>query len=149
MSIKSGQDPEQPPAVSVNVGSGSWVVVRNDDVAPRASTGVSAVEHLPDQPGGLKYDSDKPPMALLPGVALLAVARVMGHGAEKYSPRNWEKGISYSRLSSAFLRHVFSWLSGERRDPESGLSHLAHAACMVLFLLQFEELGREDLDDCK
>lgn len=36
---------------------------------------------------GKKYDDGKPPMALLPGGALLEVARVLRFGAGKYKPR--------------------------------------------------------------
>ena len=35
---------------------------------------------------------------------------------------------------------------GEDKDPESGLSHLAHAACCIMFLLEFEKTHPE-LDD--
>jgi hypothetical protein len=31
-----------------------------------------------------------------------------------------------------------AWYSGEDFDPESGLSHLAHAACNLMMLQEFE-----------
>jgi len=35
---------------------------------------------------------------------------------------------------------------GEDKDPESGLSHLAHSLCCLMFLLEFEKTHPE-LDD--
>lgn len=49
--------------------------------------------------------------------------------------RNWEKGLAWGRLSGALLRHLWAWMRGEERDPESGLPHLAHMACCALMLL--------------
>lgn len=98
------------------------------------------------QTGGTKFDGGKPPMELLPGDALQEVAKVLGFGAEKYAPNNWRKGFAWSRLVGAALRHLTSWNEGENKDPESKISHLAHAACMILFLLSHEiqKLGTDD-----
>jgi hypothetical protein len=99
------------------------------------------------QPTGVKHDQEKPPLALLPGAALAEVAKVLGFGAAKYAPHNWRKGIVHSRLLSATLRHLAALADGERLDPETNLPHAAHAACELLFLLQFHAEGRDDLDD--
>jgi len=96
--------------------------------------------------GGLKYDSGKPRMELLPAVALEEIAAVLTFGANKYQAHNWQKGIAYSRLLGATFRHLCAFLRGEDRDPESGLSHLAHAGCCVVFLLWMNRY-RQDLDD--
>ena len=100
----------------------------------------------PEPAGGLKYDSNKPMMELLPAYALEQIAGVLTFGARKYAPYNWQKGIEYSRLIGAALRHLFAFARGEDRDPESGLSHLAHAGCCVLFLIWMSD-KRRDLDD--
>ncbi len=94
----------------------------------------------------LKFDGDKPPMVLLPFDALEEVAKVLAFGAEKYEAHNWRKGFEWSRLYSAVFRHLSSHLQGEDTDPETGLSHLAHAACGVLFLVAHEKngLGTDD-----
>lgn len=59
---------------------------------------------------------------------------------------NWAKGFTWSRLIGAALRHLFAFARGEDRDPESGLSHLAHAGCCILFLITHErcKLGTDD-----
>jgi hypothetical protein len=94
-----------------------------------------------------KFDGGKPRLGLLPKKALTETAKVLTFGAEKYDAHNWRKGLEYSRLEDAALRHVFAWADGEDRDPESGLSHLAHALCCLMFLLEFVAEERHDLDD--
>lgn len=96
---------------------------------------------------GTKNDAGKPPLYLLPPAAIEEVAIVLGFGASKYSAYNWRKGLSYTRLMGAILRHLFAFLRGENNDPESGRSHLAHAVCGILFLLTFVLEQRDNLDD--
>jgi hypothetical protein len=84
---------------------------------------------------GIKADAEKTMLALLPFEALEEVGKVMTFGAKKYAAHNWRGGFLYSRLISAGLRHFFSFIKGEDNDPETGLSHLAHAICCLLFLL--------------
>lgn len=95
---------------------------------------------------GKKNDTEKPRTDLLPTAPLFAIAEVLGFGAKKYAAHNWRGGIEYSRLIGAALRHLLAYNDGEDKDPESGLSHLAHAGCCVLFLLEQEAKGT-GLDD--
>jgi len=88
-----------------------------------------------------KYDQEKPRMDLLPLDAVREVALVLTFGVKKYDARNWEKGMTWGRLLAAALRHLTAWAMGEDKDPESGLSHLAHAGCDVLMLLAYELRG--------
>lgn len=72
----------------------------------------------------------------LPGASLEAVTSVLHFGARKYGEHNWQNVDSgVKRYTSAALRHLFAWSGGEAMDPESGLPHLAHAACSLLFAL--------------
>lgn len=96
--------------------------------------------------GGLKLDNGKAPMSLLDRHALEQIAMVLKFGAAKYERDNWRKGISYTRLTDAALRHIFAFVDGEDKDPESNLSHIAHAGCCILFLLRMIR-DRRDLDD--
>ena len=84
-----------------------------------------------------KHDSQKPRTDLLPFEALEEVSKVLSHGASKYADHNWRKGMNWSRLLGASLRHLFAWARGEDLDKESRLSHLAHAACCILFLISY------------
>ena len=82
-----------------------------------------------------KHDAGKPRLDLLPFDALEQVGAVLDYGAKKYAARNWEKGLAWGRLLGAALRHLGAWARGANLDAESGLPHLAHAACCVLMLL--------------
>lgn len=95
---------------------------------------------------GLKYDSEKPPMALLDPPFLEGVSRVLGFGAKKYAAHNWRGGIQYSRLISSLYRHLGAINSGEDIDSESGLPHVYHLGCNAMFLASMLET-RPDLDD--
>lgn len=90
---------------------------------------------------GRKDDTGKLPYHLLPSDAVEEILKVLAFGATKYAPRNWEKGMAWSRPFSALMRHMWAWWRGERCDPETGLSHLAHAGCCILFLLSYEVRG--------
>ena len=94
----------------------------------------------------LKFDGGKLPLHLLSTEAMNQTAAVLAFGAEKYAAHNWRKGFVWSRPLSAAMRHITAFNAGEDKDPESGLSHLAHAACCIMFLLEFEKTHKE-LDD--
>lgn len=96
---------------------------------------------------GKKFDDGKPRYDLLPADALHEVVRVFTYGAGKYSARNWENGIAYGRVFGAIMRHMWAFWRGEELDPETGISHVAHAVTEGLFLLAFILRGRRDLDD--
>lgn len=91
-----------------------------------------------------KFDGDKTRLELLPPEFLVGVANVLTFGAKKYSAGNWATGdgFHYSRLYGAMQRHLTSWANGEDTDPESGLSHLYHAGCMLAFLASQIERGK-------
>ena len=105
-------------------------------------------EHkIPVTTEGTKADEGKIPLDLLAFDALEGTASVLQFGAKKYAPRNWEKGIAFSRVFAALLRHLFAWWRGEDTDPETGLSHLHHAACCVMFLQAYTIRKTPDTDD--
>jgi hypothetical protein len=87
-----------------------------------------------------KHDAGKPRWSLLPRGVIRQVLAVLEFGASKYVPHAWQ-GVpdARRRYYDAAMRHVESWWSGEKRDAESGLPHLAHAACCLLFLMWFDD----------
>ncbi len=93
------------------------------------------------QPKFIKADSNKTNLAILfdTGKALSDVADVMEFGAKKYDRGNWSKVDDKERYIAAPLRHLLAYKQGEKIDPESGKSHLAHAVCSLLFLLELEK----------
>jgi hypothetical protein len=90
---------------------------------------------------GVKFDGDKDPWHLAPWDAFRGIVKVLAFGAGKYAPRNWEKGMAWSRCFSALQRHLTKWWEGEDLDPETGYSHLWHAGCCIVFLIAYEIRG--------
>lgn len=89
---------------------------------------------------GTKHDHGKPILGAVPPHAELAVGRVLTFGAEKYARGNWDKVEDHeNRYMDAALRHLNAHRRGELTDSESGESHLAHAACCILFMLDKQE----------
>ena len=84
-------------------------------------------------------DDGKNNGSLLLFKALEEINKVLEFGANKYSANNWQEGtgFKYSRVLNSLLRHTFAFMRGEDKDPESGLSHMAHAGCNVLFILYY------------
>ena len=91
-------------------------------------------------PKGTKLDNNKPRWSLLPNGTIVKVIAVLEFGAKKYSVDNWQKVTEpRRRYYDAAMRHIDAWRMKEPNDPDSGLSHLAHAVCCLLFLLWFED----------
>jgi hypothetical protein len=89
--------------------------------------------------GGRKFDGGKPQYGLLPPLALRATVDVLTFGAEKYEPDNWQRvPDSKRRYFDALQRHLWQWKEGEQIDQESGLPHLAHAMCCLMFLYEHD-----------
>lgn len=91
-------------------------------------------------PNGVKYDAGKPQWSLVPFKAFSEVVEVLTYGANKYSPDNWKKvPNARQRYIDAGFRHFAAYAGGEKNDAETGMSHLAHAMCCMLFLLAFDK----------
>ncbi|WP_051017873.1 dATP/dGTP diphosphohydrolase domain-containing protein [Bartonella vinsonii] len=93
-----------------------------------------------------KSDDGKARLELIPPSTLIEIGKVLEFGAKKYGANNWRNGMDWSRLHGAALRHLLAWFDGENKDVESDLSHLAHAACCLLFLMESEakQIGHDD-----
>lgn len=88
-----------------------------------------------------RFDSGKTDWSLMPWEAVEEINKVLEFGAKKYSSQNWRvgSGFSWTRVLSSLLRHTFAWARGEDLDPESGLSHLSHMGCNVIFLIYYNK----------
>ena len=94
----------------------------------------------PNATGGRKFDGGKLQYGLLPVLALEQVVKVLTYGAEKYEPDNWRRvPDSHRRYFDAAQRHIWDYKAGEMVDPESGVNHLAHAICCLMFMLDKDE----------
>lgn len=92
-----------------------------------------------DDVGKLRFD-------LLPVEPMRKLVEVYGIGAHKYGDHNWRKGLMWSRVFAAMMRHAWSWWNGEQRDPVDGQHHLASVAWCALTLMEYEEI-KPCLDD--
>lgn len=95
----------------------------------------------------MKHDQGKLPLHLIDPLWLTTTARVLDFGQKKYAAWNWAQGtFAWSRLYSALQRHLNAWWGGEYLDPETGLPHLWHANCCLMFLTRYVEdgMGKDD-----
>lgn len=98
---------------------------------------------------GLRYNSEKIRLELVPTELTEGVGKVLTYGAKKYTvyndanekvsdgANNWRKGLSWMETYGSCLRHLEAFVKGEDFDPESGHLHLEHAATNIAFLLSF------------
>jgi len=77
--------------------------------------------------GKLRYDLVHP-------LAHEGMVDVLTFGAEKYSPRNWENGMPWSKIISSLKRHLSAIEKGEDFDAETGKLHADHLQCNAHFL---------------
>lgn len=94
----------------------------------------------------LRDDDGKAPIDLIPPEVILALAEVYRFGAKKYAPRNWEKGMAWSRVYNSAMRHLLAFWGGEDIDAESGLPHVQHALWNCAALAWYKE-HCQDKDD--
>lgn len=101
----------------------------------KLDTPTVTIETLP----AMKFDEGKVDWAILPFGAIEEIIKVLKFGEGKYARGNFadKGGLNYTRLINALLRHTIAFGRGEDKDPETGLSHMAHAGCCVIFLLHY------------
>lgn len=87
----------------------------------------------------LKKDAGKNRLDLVPAEWFIKDGEVLTFGISKgYASHSW-KSVEIDRYKASTLRHLFSYLNGEKIDPESGLEHLAHVRVNVGFLLTLDK----------
>lgn len=95
---------------------------------------------------GLRFNSGKRRWGLLSWPALGELVKVLEFGAQKYDSWNWSNGLSWTETYESLMRHLNAWYTGEDKDAETGLSHMAHVLCNAMFLLHFImfKTGKDD-----
>lgn len=90
---------------------------------------------------GLRYNSGKNRLDLIPCSLIDGVGRVLTFGAQKYAPDNWRKfnQQQVKECIGSAMRHIEQYRQGNWLDPESGLPHLAHAATNLGFILELHK----------
>ena len=86
---------------------------------------------------GLRYNKGKLRYDLVNPLAHRDMVKVLTYGANKYFDRNWENGLSWTSVLASLKRHISAFEMGEDYDKETGLLHIAHAACNLHFLNTF------------
>lgn len=119
---------------AVGVQTGSYISINQETFCAKHN------REMEEREQAVKHDKGKIRMELLPPNALEEIAKVFTHGAEKYEDFNYLKGngLDLNRLYGACLRHLNSWKKGELNDKESNYSHISHAACCLMMILEIE-----------
>ena len=86
---------------------------------------------------GLRYNQGKLRYDLVHPKAHADMVDVLTYGANKYSPKNWTFGLSWTSVIASLKRHLAAIEAGEDYDKETGLLHISHAACNAHFLNAF------------
>ena len=86
---------------------------------------------------GIRYNQGKLRYDLLHPVAQEGIVKVLTKGAEKYAPRNWEKGMSWMSVVASLKRHLAEFEKGIDYDSETGLLHVDHIQCNAHFFFFF------------
>lgn len=123
------------------------IKLKPDEVwTPKPTT--LAMQHANGE--AIKHDQEKPDYSLMPAEAMDEVAAVWTFGQRKYAAFNWRagNGFVWRRPVAAALRHIYAWLRGEDLDPESGLSHLAHAICCLSMVITYAKIGKGEDNRC-
>lgn len=105
----------------------------------------------------LRYNSGKPRLSFFPSSfwdvlmfhrkddlnedMIFDIAKVLDFGAAKYTKDNWRTSGSWCKCADSGLRHLLAYIQGEVYDQESGLPHLAHFGCNLVFLIEFQRSG--------
>lgn len=97
---------------------------------------------------GRKYDGGKLRYDLVPTLALEEVVKVITKGASKYDDDNWKNvPEGRRRYYAASLRHIQEWKKGNPYDEEMGTHHIANAISNLMFILEKELQGWEDIPE--
>lgn len=101
----------------------------------------------------IKYDQNKPKLSQFPREAMEAVAEVMEYGARKYGSGTWSR-VEIQRYIDAGARHLYAMqdidengkecINLSKIDEESGLEHLYHLACNVVYAVAIYRREKND-----
>ncbi|WP_449409735.1 dATP/dGTP diphosphohydrolase domain-containing protein [Methylobacterium komagatae] len=88
----------------------------------------------------------KLPLDLIPPIALVEMAAVLGLGADcpakGYGRWNWrDQPVEAETYVAALERHMLRWRAGKELDEQTGVSHRASAMCCLAILRDAQEAG--------
>ncbi|GHT16677.1 hypothetical protein FACS1894189_0950 [Planctomycetales bacterium] len=86
--------------------------------------------------GAVRDTADgKPRPDLISPFAMERLGEWLRLGAEKYTPRNWEKGISISRTTASMYRHLLKFQQGARDED-----HIVAVMCNAMMIIHTVEM---------
>ena len=101
----------------------------------------------------IKYDQNKHKLSQFPREAMEAVVEVMEYGARKYGKGSWNR-VEVERYIDAAARHLYAMqdrdengrecINISKKDDESGLEHLYHLACNVVYAVALYKRGKDE-----
>lgn len=104
------------------------------DGGERISYGENAAIREPTTGKG-RYD-------LITPFGTMRLAKWYELGGHKYAPRNWEKGMPFSRYVDSAKRHIDKFVMGMTDED-----HLAAAVWNLMAIMHHQELGQLEFDD--
>jgi hypothetical protein len=100
------------------------------------------MEHPRHASGAQREKLNTPSYDLIPFQEIVdAYGPIAEHGASKYAPHNWHKGLPKAQIISSLLRHTFARLKGELLDKDSKLPHSGHILWNAVALVYHEAHG--------
>jgi len=94
-----------------------------------------------------RFNTGKRQWSMVDFESLEPMVEVLEYGANKYSKDNWKQGLPVLEICESLLRHTFAFMAGEDKDPESGLSHIGHMMCNLMFLSYVMRVKKTEFDD--
>ena len=86
-----------------------------------------------------KFDGEKVRLDLVEPSFIEAIGKIRTYGVKKYNAeQSWRK-VEKQRYVAAAMRHFEAYRKGESNDAESGMPHLWHCACNLMFLIELEK----------
>jgi len=61
------------------------------------------------------------------------MVKVLEYGAEKYERNNWRRSGDKCKIIDSLLRHLKYMVKDEYIDDDSGLPHIGHVLCNIMF----------------
>jgi hypothetical protein len=87
-----------------------------------------------------KQTAGKKRFSLLSVDALEGIMAIREYGSKKYKdPESW-KTVSADKYLDAAMRHLLRIMQGEKIDLESGLPHIDHALCNLMFISHLDKV---------
>jgi hypothetical protein len=110
--------------------------------------------HKPDEPamldsgereqfttGAVRDTADgKPRPDLISPFAMERLGEWLRLGAEKYTPRNWERGIPLSRSTASLYRHLLKFQQGKQDED-----HIAAVMCNAMMIIHTIEMVKREV----